>query len=47
MLGEAGLGAVALLCATTVALALARCWLRGARYLAAAELVRERVRHGR
>jgi len=45
-LGQAGLGAVSLLAATTVALALLRCWLRGARYLAAAELVRERLKHG-
>ena len=44
---EAGLGTVWLLVATTVALALARCWLRGARYLAAAEVVRETVRRVR
>lgn len=47
VLGEAGLGAVTLLVATTVALTLSRCWLRGARYMAAAELVRERHGHGR
>jgi hypothetical protein len=46
VLGQSGLGAVALLAATTLALTLARCWLRGARYMAAAEVVRERVRHG-
>jgi len=40
--GRSGLGAVALLVATTVVLTLSRCWLRGARYMAAAELVRER-----
>jgi hypothetical protein len=38
---EAGLGAVGVLAATTVALAFLRCWLRGARYLAAGEVVRE------
>jgi len=38
---EAGLGAVGVLAATTVALAFLRCWLRGAKYLAAGEVVRE------
>ncbi len=45
-LAQAGLGTVAVLAATTVVLALARCWLRGARYLAAAEVVREEAPHG-
>jgi hypothetical protein len=40
---EAGLRTVALLAATTAVLALLRCWLRGSRYLAAAEVVRESV----
>jgi hypothetical protein len=47
VLGQSGLGAVALLFATTVVLTLARCCMRGARYMAAAEFVRERVGHGR
>jgi hypothetical protein len=46
-LGEAGLGALTLLGATTLALAGLRCWLRGARYLAAAEYLRESVDRGR
>jgi len=46
-LGEAGMGTVWLLVATTVVLAMLRCWLRGARYLAAAEVVRETVRRVR
>jgi hypothetical protein len=46
VLGQSGLGAVALLLVTTVVLTLARCCMRGARYMAAAEFVRERVRHG-
>jgi hypothetical protein len=43
----AGLGAVALLAAITVALALLRCWLRGAKYFAAGEVVREGNQDGR
>jgi hypothetical protein len=43
---EAGLGAVALLAATTAVVAFLRCWLRGARYLAAGEVVRESVSRG-
>jgi len=45
--GQGGLGAVSVLALTTVALALLRCWLRGARYLAAAVVVRETVQRGR
>lgn len=41
---EAGLRTVGLLASITVLLAFLRCWLRGAKYVAAAEIVREQVR---